>query len=451
MQCKQCGSRLEPEMELCPQCGTKVDKNEEIEASSGKGVKILKIAVSLVLVLALLCGMVLVVFKNDLVPGHWFSSLPGSIPKDGNRDNVTCEGTYTASRLGLKWKNDTVVAKIGDEVLTNGQLLVFYGVVKNNFVQTYTNLSSINLDMKLPLDRQTCGLDETLTWQQYFLQEALNQWRLYVLLCQNAEAAGCELPEEKQQSLHDKYNQFYKDYVETGMYESVDAVMEANYGPGCTYADYLNYATMAAIASMYYNQMIEEQTENITEEDIEDFYEDQKDYLKLYNIIKGDGNIVVDVRHILITVQRVVNKEEHIDESDWKKTEEAAQKILDDWLAGEATEESFAALAKEHSADPGSVEKGGLYTEVNKGQMVAEFDTWCFDASRKAGDYGLIRTNHGYHIMYFVGSEEYWHNISKKNAPTWRVNKLLETQRDALDIEIKYQKIKLWEAGYYAE
>ena len=40
--------------------------------------------------------------------------------------------------------------------------------------------------------------------------------------------------------------------------------------------------------------------------------------------------------------------------------------------------------------------------------MVAPFEEWCFDESRQYGDTGLVRTSYGYHIMYFVGSEEIW-------------------------------------------
>lgn len=45
------------------------------------------------------------------------------------------------------------------------------------------------------------------------------------------------------------------------------------------------------------------------------------------------------------------------------KDAEAAQKaqdILDEWKAGDATEDSFAALANEYSQDPGSNTTGGL-------------------------------------------------------------------------------------------
>ena len=442
MKCKECGARLDPVMETCPACGAEV---EEKEKTCGKGVKILKVAVSVVLVLALLCGMVLVIFKDDLVPGYWLSSLEGSIPKDGNPDDVSAKGTYTSSRLMMKWRSDAVIAQHGNYVLNNGLLLVYYGAIRSD-----VNWTVAKADGNLPLDRQTCILAENLTWQQYLLQEALAQWQLHVQLCQRAAAAGYTLPEEKQQTLSNQYSQLYKDYVESGLYESVDAMLEACYGPGCTYADYLNYTTMANIANLYYKQMIVDEEQNVTEEDIEAFYEEQKDYLAQYDVVKGNGDVVVDVRHVLITVKQVTTKEEHIEESDWEATRVAAQAYLDAWLADNPTEESFAEMAKELTADTASISTGGLYTNVKKGQMAEEFDKWCFDASRQVGDYGLVRTDYGYHLMYFCGSEEYWHYASAANVPTWRANNSLIAEQAEMDLQFDYSKIVLWEPAYYA-
>lgn len=98
----------------------------------------------------------------------------------------------------------------------------------------------------------------------------------------------------------------------------------------------------------------------------------------------------VNVRHILVG------------------DEETANDVLAQWKAGEATEDSFAALAQEYSAD--NAGEGGLYTGVRIGQMAAPFEEWCFDVSRQTGDTGIVQTDYGYHVMYFVGRSEraYW-------------------------------------------
>ena len=46
---------------------------------------------------------------------------------------------------------------------------------------------------------------------------------------------------------------------------------------------------------------------------------------------------------------------------------------------------------------------GGLYNGITVGQMVESFESWCFDETRKEGDVGVVHTDYGCHLIYFVG------------------------------------------------
>ncbi|MBR6259285.1 MAG: peptidylprolyl isomerase, partial [Oscillospiraceae bacterium] len=136
-------------------------------------------------------------------------------------------------------------------------------------------------------------------------------------------------------------------------------------------------------------------------------------YFVLQYLSKEDSNYhMVDVRHILIKPE-TVNEEDYATDEEYQAAltaaDEAAaakaQEIYDEWLAGDATEDSFAKLAEENSEDS-NASSGGIYEDVKKGQMVATFNDWCFDSSRKTGDSGIVKTEYGYHIMYFVGNGE---------------------------------------------
>ena len=88
-----------------------------------------------------------------------------------------------------------------------------------------------------------------------------------------------------------------------------------------------------------------------------------------------------------------------------KQAAVAAIKLLEENYKGAgATEELFATLAKDNSTDTGSASNGGLYENVYPGQMVDEFNDWCFDAARKPGDTGIVETTYGAHLIYFVGT-----------------------------------------------
>lgn len=111
----------------------------------------------------------------------------------------------------------------------------------------------------------------------------------------------------------------------------------------------------------------------------------------------------VAVRHILVMVEP---SEDGTYSDEAKEAAKAkAEGILADWEAGENTEADFATLAYLYSDDTGSRSNGGMYSTVTQGQMVPEFDAFCFE-EHEYGDTTLVyveSSNYaGYHIIYFV-------------------------------------------------
>ena len=130
-------------------------------------------------------------------------------------------------------------------------------------------------------------------------------------------------------------------------------------------------------------------------------------YVVVFHDRFRDENPTIDIRHILVplgTGSIAEGGEGYEDEQAQLKADAhaKAEELLAQWQSGEATEDSFAALAMTESTD-GSKYDGGLYAEVYQGQMVAEFNDWCFDAARQPGDTGVVDTQYGAHVMYFSG------------------------------------------------
>lgn len=94
-------------------------------------------------------------------------------------------------------------------------------------------------------------------------------------------------------------------------------------------------------------------------------------------------------------------------EAEMEAAKTKVEEIEAEWLAGDKTEESFAALAEQYSEDEGSNTVGGLYEGIGEGNMVTEIDTFLFEEGRKAGDTAILHGNNGsydgYHLVYFVG------------------------------------------------
>lgn len=109
---------------------------------------------------------------------------------------------------------------------------------------------------------------------------------------------------------------------------------------------------------------------------------------------------VLDPSKYDVTVDIDVDLENTGDKALYKQ----AQDILEKYLDGDKTEDAFAELAKEYSADSNASE-GGIYEDVTLGYMVSEFEDWAMADGREYGDVGIVETEFGYHIMYFIGTD----------------------------------------------
>jgi hypothetical protein len=59
------------------------------------------------------------------------------------------------------------------------------------------------------------------------------------------------------------------------------------------------------------------------------------------------------------------------------------------------------------------------------------------------GDTGIVKTTHGYHIMYFVGSGETWYRLSKNEVLSEKSAELLETMTDPYTMDVDYSLINI--------
>lgn len=121
-----------------------------------------------------------------------------------------------------------------------------------------------------------------------------------------------------------------------------------------------------------------------------------------------DETPTADVRHILFSGE---------DEESKAKAKTDAEAMLETWKSGEATEDSFAQLAKENSADTGSASSGGLIEGITPtSSYVENFRDWATDSSRQPGDTGIVESDYGYHVMYFSAWGQPQWKLTAENA-----------------------------------
>lgn len=473
MECKNCGNLLEEGQTVCPSCGEPVTAEKEKQPRKPLSKKTIRIIVSISVVVALLGTMVgaalawLKPWQNDVY----------------NKNNY--EVPDFLSDLTVK----QVVATMGDQELTNGRLQVFFWMqvydMLNYYSEQYGSYASyyLGFDPDKPLNEQVYNKETGMTWQQYFMDEAFYVWHCYQSLTNEANKAGFQIPAEYQKALDELYTSTTDTAKKSGL-DSAEELIQSDFGRTATFEDYKYYMELYYIGNLYYTQATSDLT--FTDEEIDTYYENNKEYLGQYGITKNDDILVdyrkilvkpvtskdadgktviteqawadcqvkaqeilqqwesgektedsfgklaaekseetasaskgglyryvarnalatVDVRHILIMPEggtKDENGKTTYSDAEWEICRAQAQALLDQYLAGDKTAEAFGALANEHSDDNnGKVTNGGLYSNVYSGQMVAEFDEWIFDVSRKTGDTGLVKTQYGYHVMYFV-------------------------------------------------
>ena len=372
---------------------------------------------------------------EDTVPEE---TVPPTTPADTGEENVTHKGTYSVTDEEIVNLKDTVIATVGDAEMTNEDLQVYYWMqVQNFFSNYYYYLSYFGLDYTQSLDTQICAvLDNNYTWQQYFLEQALANWHSYQALANMAAEAGLELSQEEQDYLATLVENIETSAATQG-FANADELVQYNVGPGAGIDAYVDYEELFLKGDLYYLQ--QEAAIEMTDADIEAYFDANADYYAESGITK-DG-IYVDVRHVLIVPEGKNPGETYTDE-EWESCRVTAQELLDQWAAGDKSEESFAAMANEHSVDSDGTD-GGLYEGVYEGQMVTNFNDWCFDASRQYGDYGLVQTEYGYHLMFFVGSEPMWISYAESGLKTELVNAIITDAMEKHPMEVDYSAIAL--------
>ena len=152
------------------------------------------------------------------------------------------------------------------------------------------------------------------------------------------------------------------------------------------------------------------------------------------------------VRHILVAPESGSNsssstseKTEYTDEQ-WAAAKKKADSILAKFNKTDKSEYAFAKLAEQYSTDSASTSSGsndsfgGLYESVTLGQMVPDFEKWSIDDSRKYGDTGIVKSDYGYHIMFFIN-----------DCPEYQSEIIAQIKSDRLSNMIDKAEIKVHE------
>lgn len=468
MLCKFCNSEIGEGRRFCPECGKPLnDETEESEvtneevvekvetdepsatvvtrseqtwetpvkpkAKKGDTVKLILLIAGLVAVIGILAVVLLQSFGVSLFP-----------KKDETPEDIYWKEVYSVdSEVAVK-NADVTVGKIEAYELDNALLRVFFQQEFETFVtEYYSYLSYVGLDLTKDLAEQTCYFDETLNWEQFMIQASLESWQNYVYMAMLANQNGFTLDAEWQSSLDTMRDSLEKDAIEND-FANADAMLKDRYGQTCTVDIYMEYLELFFRANAFYASQLE-----FSESEIAAAFDENEAAFAEKGITKTSA-LQSNVRHLLVMPEGGTTGEDGkttYTEEAWQACLTQAEKLLQEWKDGEATEESFSELVADNTDDTASASTGGLYEGIlNDGTYMKEFQDWAVDVQRQPGDTGIVRTTAGYHIMYFVSGEPEWQHYAESLLQNTRFEEL-ENQKEALQnenpVKIYYSKISV--------
>ncbi len=438
------------------------------------------------------------VTNSSAKPEAAAAETEATAPADGNRTDVTCQGSYTRENPN----GSEVVATVGSESLTNAQLAVYYWLEIADFQSRETQ--DIVPDFDKPLDTQPCPLDDSVnSWQQYFLRRALNTWHGVQALTLQSEEKGIPTEEAYQpdEELHEKYmtgmpatkflygynnnytintqHQAYLDNLsellnnlaETGGYADTDAMAQSLTGGSgeqlLDYAVLYNKGYMYATALSY---LIEP-----TEEEVEAWYTAHEQEYAQAGITKN-GDKLVNLRQVLVLPEAADAREDsktgenmpavtvtiqddgrvETSQAGWDAAQERAEQLVKDYEqsvvkntnsnAKSTRDALFADFAHLYSQDTDTAPDGGKLSRIQRGELIQPLDEWAFDPARENGEVGIVRSDYGWHLLFYTGSVEIWYAEAEKDLIASRLMQALAEVKENYPIQIDYTAIELPEA-----
>lgn len=472
MFCEKCGAQIPEDAALCPACG-QVNSREQTPAEGwemppskkSSGGKIALIIVGAVVALALLVGGILLLtglagkLKDRMDAGK---DTPGTTPstseQGGNTDkkdetdstqptqgNTAGNTNYTVTNDIAEEKKDVVVASVGSQELTNGELQAYYWSAVSEFINYYGGyISYTGLDLAKPFHEQVYDEKTGETFQQMFLEMALDNWYYEALLKQMAVDANYDYGQGCEAYLKAIQTQL-EDYMAEYKYTDKEKFIDEQFFPGSSYELYLKHIELNYMSYTYYNHLYNSQKP--TMEQMEAYYKEHEAEYKQNKIDKAAGDYY-NVRHILVGIEGEADSSGNYSDAQWAACKASAEKLLNQFKSGAATEEAFAQLAMAHSQDPGSAENGGLYADLTKDtNFIDTFKNWYMDAGRKPGDTGIVQNTQssvqGYHIMYFVSSAPVWETEVKTAIQSEYAEQQIEAAKAKWSMAVDYEKVVL--------
>lgn len=373
--------------------------------------------------------------------------------------------------------NETYI-RVNGENISRLEFDYNYNLAINNYMNEYGSYMAM-FGMDLSGDLSTQMYSDTLTFQDYFTQLAVDNISNNKALLAQAQAAGFTY--DTGEDYADFEQSLSSAASEAGM--TVKDFVRDNYGSYATLSRISGFVKESIYISRYYDSVLDSKMPS--NEEAENYYNENKDSFdsvdyRLLTVeaqlseapseeetatamaaakkeaeaamskVASEGelneNVTVDYvpylledwlfdsarkagdttvienstsnyYYVVAFVNRYLDSTPTVNIRAVVTEESDAQAILDEWAGGDATEESFADICDKYSDSSLISAEGGLLENVRPQMLTGDMAEWLSDSARKAGDTTIVSEgDDGYtYVIYFVSQSDPWWMVSAKN------------------------------------
>lgn len=286
--------------------------------------------------------------------------------------------------------------KVGGQNVNKVEFDYNYNLAKNNYITQYGSyLSYFGLDTSSDLSTQMYS--DTLTWQDFFEQMAVDTISRNVALTKQAEAEGFTY------DTSEDYKNF-EDSVKSQATEAgttVKEYLQQLYGSYATMGRLSEYVKNAIFVNAYYEKLAEDKAP--TDEEIQNYYTENVDSYDSvdYYVKSFDAVLPTEPTELADPVEPTATPDAAGTTTDTTATDTEAA-----YEPSEAEVAAAMADAKElaDAAEANIEKEGELQEGVTRAAASTVISSWLFDASRKEGDTTVIEdtTGNRYYVLSFV-------------------------------------------------
>ena len=331
---------------------------------------------------------------------------------------------------------DTVVARCGDHELTNATLSYYFWSGYGAFLNYYDSSSQTILDLYTPLDEQQYS--EDMTWEDYFVDNAMTAFRQYSAICDLAAEKGFTLSDANRAMLENLEQELQTTAEEMG-FETALEYLQTNYGPGASMDSYRDYMEDYMTVVEYVTQAQAESS--FTDAEIEANFDDNSASYEEKGI-KKDSRNMVSLRYL--TLFEYDNAWENSAGETISSAGDVFDKLLEEWeTSDDHSEDAFMALGEKWATY--GVQQNYVEQMAPDSGNEPQIETWAFDATRKPGDFYALASNSGYFLLYFVGTcdHPYWYEQSLYDLRYTAFSKIVDDRINSMEFSMEPEKITI--------